>query len=97
MSIGRIIKNGRGFEFVELDELEQESVIGTAIQRNLSLYMRIEKAVSDFLLKRHILDPHGLQQRLSLVIFEAVAVKSGMLLHAELCRKIRIIKEDGEA
>ena len=94
MTIGRIIRNGDGFQFIELDEIEQEEVLRSLIDRNLNLFVRIDKAVSDFLLSRHIVDPQGIQQRITLAIFETVAIRSATMLHGELNRKIRLAKED---
>ena len=93
MTMGRIIRNGQGFEFVELDELEQDEIIRHAIDRNLNLYMRVEKAVQEHLLSRHIHDPSGLQRQIALAIFEAVAVRINALLRSQFSRKIHWTKE----
>ncbi|MFH1373248.1 MAG: hypothetical protein ABII79_05590 [bacterium] len=93
MTMGRIIRNGDGFEFVELDELEQDEIIRCAIDRNLNLYTRVEKSVQEHLLATHMHDPSDLQRQLALAIFEVVAVRANVLLRSELSRKIHWTKE----
>lgn len=92
MTYGRIIKNGDKYKYIELSDSEQLEILDDLIQKNLALFAKIDKSVSDFLFERHILDPRGIQHEISLKIFEAMAIHSYTMLKIGLDKKIRNMK-----
>jgi hypothetical protein len=94
MALGRIVRNGRIFDFVELDIAEVGRAIDEAIDINLPIWQVVVRKVKKF--------ADGQQPKLagnevdSLCdrIFKACCVRSYPILITELDRKVHVAKNE---
>jgi len=91
--LGKIIRNGKGFEFCELTETETHETLKNLEIFNTFSFLRIMSLVKLHsgnilrkLTERQLVD-------IALAIFEQSAIKGFPVLHAALTRKVSIVKE----
>lgn len=72
--IGKIIKNGKSFEFVELTKEEEEEAIDEAIETNIQIWKRVYNKIDGATMAKEI--------------FRNTAVKSYTILKKKLDKKV---------
>ena len=92
MVLGRIVRNGKDYEFVELDLAEAGKAIDVTIETNLVVWRLVRKKVQEHLEE----NGPGLTERqkftLCCKMFNACALKSYTALATELDRKVFVTK-----
>jgi hypothetical protein len=95
MTLGRIVKNNGRFEFIELTDDEQYAAISEAISKNLALFDKVRDKVREYLKQHELYDWYPDETKVTLAVFNAVALKNGTMIQTALRRKISDIKDNG--
>lgn len=96
MALGRIVRNGRIFDFVELDIAEIGRAMDEAIDINLLIWQVVIRKVKKFAEKQQPKLADNEVNALCDRIFKACCVRSYPILVTELDRKVYVAKNGGE-
>lgn len=93
MSLGRIVKVGGEFEWVELSETEEVDVLRELISKNIALFDMVRKQVNGYLVKSGLVDWFDDETEITLAVLNAVAIKNFTEMSATLDKKISDLKD----
>jgi len=94
MTLGRIIRNGKGFEYVELDLGETGKAIDDTAELNLLIWRRCFAMAEEFCSKTNNGETAIGALELAKLLFTAASVKLYTELDSELSRKVHLAKND---
>ncbi len=92
--LGKIIRNGHGFEFVEMDQQSLNNCIDRLIEANLVILRKCYAKTGEFAFASGLseLTRNGIFAQVVLAMFDACAVRSFTAMNTELVRQVHLAK-----
>ncbi len=93
--IGRIVKNGNEWQYLEMDYEKFKETIEKIIAHNLWIFERCFSRCGAFLVVNGLRELTHFQMEISLKLFEATAIRSYVGLDSEMKREVNKLKKHG--